>query len=369
MPRFAGFTESILGLALLVLMVIFLLYGVDKSLASLEQSELRAEARNRYRLGNSHLQAGRALEAIGDFERAHALERGNREYEITLAAAQIAGNQLRAADDTLNEVLQLDSNDARANLLMARVMVAEHRYPEADSYYHRAIYGSWLSGAGPDRVQARLELVDFLAKHGTQSELLSELLPLESEAKTNRDFARELPELFLRAGSVTRAADAYRSLIKQNPDDVQAYAGLGRAELLQGNYQAAQVAITNALRRKPGDATLAQSMDLVGKVMALDPTPRRLPSIEKYRRSVVLLGLTEDALKSCLGGKDTPADRPLLAFADGLRGMKAPGALPNELAEERLDAAEQLWQARSKLCANPAVPDDALALVMRKLAQ
>jgi hypothetical protein len=43
--------------------------------------------------------------------------------------------------------------------------------------------------------------------------------------------------------------------------------------------------------------------------------------------------------------------------------------LPNELAEQKLDAAEKLWQARIKFCARPPAWNDALALVMQKLAQ
>jgi tetratricopeptide (TPR) repeat protein len=370
MIRITRWTESIGGLTVTIGAIMFLLYGADKSLASLEQSELRSEAYDKYQSGNAHLAEGRAHEAISDLTRACALERNNREYGIALATAQIVDRQLEAADETLNDVLQRDSNDSRANLLMARIMAAQKQYAEADSYYHRAIYGSWVKDAEHSSVEARLELVDFLAQHGTPKELLADLLPLEGEAQINRGFARKLPGLFLRAGSLNRAEEAYRSLIKQQPDDVEAYSGLARAELISGNYQAAQLAFTDALRRKPGDPTLVQWRATSGKVMALDPTPRRLPSSEKYRRSMELLALTEDAVKSCVEGKEAPPSvQPLLDLADRLRGEKVKGFLPNELAEQRLDAAEKLWQARLKLCANPPEWNDALALVMQKLAQ
>jgi Tfp pilus assembly protein PilF len=313
------------------------------------------------------LQQGRAHEAAADFGRATALERSNREYLIALATAQIADRQLAAADETLNSVLQRDSNDSGANLLMARLMVAEKQYAEADSYYHRAIYGTWVGDSGHSSTEARLELVDFLAKHGTPKELLSDLLPLESEAETNRTIARKLPELFLRAGSVNRAEEAYRSLIKQEPDDVDAYAGLGRAELISGHYQAAELAFSGALRRKPGDATLLQWVAIAGRVKALDPTPRRLPSSEKYRRSMELLGLTEDSVTACVSVNNSI--QPLLDEADRSRAAKVKGPLPNEMAEQRLDLAQKLWQARVKLCATPPAWNDALALVMQKLAQ
>jgi tetratricopeptide (TPR) repeat protein len=363
-------TGSAPGLAILVAAAIFLLYGADRSLAGLEQSELKAEARSRYLSGNEKLKAGRALEAGADFERALVLKRNDREYEVALATAEIAANQLDAASETLNDVLRRDSNDARANLLMARAMVAKQQYPAADSYYHRAIYGSWMRDGDRDSTQARLELVEFLAVHGTGKELLSELLPLESEAATNRAVARRLPELFLRAGSPSRALTAYRSLIEHDPDDVQAYAGLARTELLLGNYSEARGAFRDALRRRSGDPVLRESMELAGKVMALDPTPRRLESSEKYRRSMELLGLSEEAVKGCVaGGKPPDFLQPLLDSAERFRTKKAPGSTANESAEERLDLAEKLWQARLKLCASAPGPNDALALVMEKLAQ
>ncbi len=370
MPGLTRWTESIGGLTVIVVAIVIALYAADKSLANLEKSEVRSEALRRYQSGKGLLQEGRAREAIPEFARANVLERNNREYQIALATAQIADKQLEAASETLNNVLQRDSNDSGANLLMARLMVAKKQYAEADSYYHRAIYGSWVGDSGRASVEARLELVDFLAKHGTPKELLSDLLPLESEAETNRAIARKLPEFFLRAGTVSRAAAAYRSLIKQEPDDVEAYAGLGRAELISGNYKAAQLAFGDALRRKPGDATLLQWIAIAGQVMALDPTPRRLPSNEKYRRSVELLGLTEDALKACIAGKGAvDSIQPLLDSADQSRAAKVKGSLPNELAEQRLDSAQKLWQARIKLCASPPAWNDALALVMQKLAQ
>src|SRR5579864_9411252 len=136
MTRLTRWTESIGGLMIVIAAIVFALYAADKSLANLEKSEVRAEARRRYQSGNRLLQAGRAREAINDLARASVLERNNRDYAVALATAQIAGEQLDAAGETLNDVLQRDSNDSGANLLMARLMAAEKHYAEADSYYH-----------------------------------------------------------------------------------------------------------------------------------------------------------------------------------------------------------------------------------------
>src|SRR5436305_1503286 len=115
-------------LALIVLALVVGLYSVDKFLAAQEQSEVEQEARNHYADGRARLHAGKTQDAVVDFARAHALERSNREYQLALATAQLADHQLPAARDTLTDLLDEDSNDGRANLLMARVSAAENRF-------------------------------------------------------------------------------------------------------------------------------------------------------------------------------------------------------------------------------------------------
>ena len=131
--------------------------------------------------GHKLLAEGKPHLAVADFARAHATDRNNREYLLSLGSAQLTDGQLSAAGDTLREVLDDDSNDGRANLLMARLMAADGRFKEADSYYHRAIYGKWTSDSPAAAAKARLELARMLASHGSSQELLSELLLLENE--------------------------------------------------------------------------------------------------------------------------------------------------------------------------------------------
>ncbi|MBV9441872.1 MAG: hypothetical protein JO217_04180 [Acidobacteriaceae bacterium] len=56
--------------------------------------------------------------------------------------------------------------------------------------------------------------------------------------------------------------------------------------------------------------------------------------------------------------------------ANGLMPTTPPAVVNNELAENVLDTAQQLWQARIKDCGLPAAPEgDLLRLIMEKLAQ
>jgi hypothetical protein len=56
MAPLTRWTESIGGLTVITAAIIFVLYGTDRSLANLEKSEVRSEARHNYDSGNRVLQ-------------------------------------------------------------------------------------------------------------------------------------------------------------------------------------------------------------------------------------------------------------------------------------------------------------------------
>jgi Tfp pilus assembly protein PilF len=344
-------------LAIIVLLVMIALYGIDKFLASQEQAELDMEARSHYAEGQKLLQEGHARAAVLNFSRARALQRSNREYRLSLAAAQLADHQAAAARETLGDLLAEDSNNGRANLVMARILVSESRFQDADAYYHRAIYGEWPANLTAEQQKVRLELANMLADHSSSQELLSELLLLASSPRLDYAIEKQIAQLFLQAGSASHAADLYHHCLSEQPDDIDAHLGLGQAETLAGNYRSAENAVMSALHRKPYDAHIQAQLRLVVKLASLDPTSRRLSTAEKYRRSERILTLVQDQLQACLlDGKRPPP--PSLQ-----------GPPTNEKAEACLDEAETLWKQHHHSCAQPAAADDPLPILMKKLSQ
>lgn len=73
-------------------------------------------------------------------------------------------------------------------------------------------------------------------------------------------------------------------------------------------------------------------MEFAGLMAGLDPTPRQLSSREKYQGSLYLLQLTRAAYAKCTGNQ-----------AQTYLRNKAPAQVTNELAEESLALAEQMW--------------------------
>ncbi|MGA8027991.1 MAG: tetratricopeptide repeat protein [Bryobacteraceae bacterium] len=364
---------SRLALTLTIALVIAGLATFDKFLASAQEAAVEQLARRSYLDGLVERRAGKTNEAVEAFRKAHALERGNTEYELELTDALIAAGKRDQADLLMRELLDEEPNDGRANLLAAHLMIAEERIAEAESYYHRAIYGEWPSDAIAHQIAVRMELADFLAGKGKQQELLAELLPLQEQTRNTPALERPIAQLFLAAGSPSRAVDEYWALIKQNPKDAAAHVGLGEAELQRGEYRAAHEAFADAATQKPDDDSIRHKLQLSSTLMALDPTPRKLTSMEKYQRSLRILDRTRSDLEECIASHpalDSEATEELLISANNVLTGTIPASVTNETAENVLGLAEKAWQTRLKACGASISPnEEPLRLIFQRLAQ
>ena len=368
-------STAIRGVVLVVLIALVIagLATFDKFLATAQDVEGQHLAQQSYLNGLRLRRAGKIKEAVEAFRNAYTLERRNTEYELELVDSFIAAGQIDRPEVLIHDVLEREPNDGRANLLGAHLMLAEGKPDQAESYYHRAIYGDWPADAAAHRVAVRMELVDFLVARGKREELLAELLALQEEAGKDPAIEERLARLFLAAGSPSRAVDEYRAVIKQNPKNAAAYVGLGEAELQLGEYRLAHKAFLTASNDNPGDASIRRQVELSDTLAALDPTSRKLTSMEKYRRSLRILDLARSDLDHCVASHPELASeeaRQLLASANDTLTNETPTEATNEIAENQLNLVEQTWQARIKICGPAISPDeDALRLIVERLAQ
>jgi Flp pilus assembly protein TadD len=143
-----------------------------------------------------------------------------------------------------------------------------------------------------------------------------------------------------------------------------AYAGLGEADFARGDYRAAQSDFQSALRLNPNDQTAAMRLDLLERVLALDPAVRGIGAAERFRRSRVLVQMTLDAA-GCLGPS---APQDLLDDARKTLDERVTAAGQDSATETDLDLAGRLWQARVAGCKPAPDPNDALGLVLAKAA-
>jgi tetratricopeptide (TPR) repeat protein len=344
----------------LVALAIAVMFAVDTFLAKMEQSETRVEAARFFAQGRQLLAQSRYAEAASSLLDALTIERNNRDYELALAQAQLGEGHLSDAATTLDRLLASDSTDGPANLNLARVLVKQGKIREAISYYHRAVYGSWPSDAAANRLKTRFELIDLLAQQNSKEELLGELLAVEDQFPRDVPTRLRMGQLFLDAGSAPRAAAVFEQILKEQSDNAAAYAGLGEADFARSDYRAAANDFSSALRLNPEDRAAAARLDLCNRVLALDPTNRRLDPAERFRRSHALLDMTIEAVEKC-------ASLELLDQAHTAIDSKVAPAHQDARAESDLDLAEQLWQTRAPGCGGS--PQDALALVLARAAK
>jgi tetratricopeptide (TPR) repeat protein len=340
---------------------------IDTLLARTEKAESRASAGRAYENGMRLIQQGRSLDAVGQFKEAISLARENPAYPLALAQALLAADRLPEAEATLSDLLQHDGTGGAPNLAMARVLAKEGKFMDAVSYYHRAIYGRWTGDPVHNRIQARSELVDLLvANHSTEG-LLAELLPLQQEAPGDLTTQKKLALAFTEAGSPARGAELFRGVLRREPQDPDAYAGLGEAEFARGNYRAARVNFEAALRLRPADEASRQRLDLSNQVLALDPAQRGLSREEQYRRSLKILELAVASATSCLVSPASATTKDLIDSANNGLKLQIHPARRVEAMEKNMQLADRIWQIRRNEC--KGAPATAIDLVLGKAAQ
>jgi Flp pilus assembly protein TadD len=343
----------------------------DRFPARTETRELAREAESAYQRGTSLLQQRKNEEAVELLRKAHTLERENAGYELQLGNALAAVGKPDDAEPLIMDALGRRATDGAANLAAARLMVMKGHEPEAESFFHRAIYGEWKENGATYRIATRFELIELLAEAKHKQEMPAELISLEAETGTDRETRKRLARLLLRAGSPVRAATVYLDLTNSDPTDSEPLIGLGEAELGNGNYRAARNSFLRAELHKRG-AAIQSRLQLLDTLTALDPMPRQLTSLEKYRRSIGIVDLARSDLEQLAQSNpstDSAQISDLLKRASEVPAKRQPAYVSNEVAEAVLSLAEQLWRTRTQDFGTVASPDkEALRRLLERLA-
>jgi predicted Zn-dependent protease len=226
------------------------------------------------------------------------LQRGDRQYETGLARALLAAGKLDAAERVLDVVLRRLPTDGEANLLMAREKARIGDGAAAASYYHRAIDGAWPVDDERHKLDARLELVEYLSTRGAAEALLSELLPLQAQA-TNPALELRIATLYISAGAPARALTLLRALQREQPEKPAVLVAVGDAQLALRNVRAAQAAYTSAVRLDPANAHAERQLAIIVDAQNLDPMRRGLDSADRQRRSVALVERAAAGVARC----------------------------------------------------------------------
>jgi tetratricopeptide (TPR) repeat protein len=366
-PPAATVSEFIATFAV-ILAVIVALFLFDTALARVDIRGRKSYAAREFRAGERLLAQGKAELAIEHLRTASMLDDDNSAYATSLAQAILADGRPRAAEQLLLPLLERDPTDGAANLAMARVLAQEGRTEEAKSYYHRAIYGLWPRGAHENRIAARFELIDLLARTNAKQELLAELLPIQDDSTNTPAQRMRIAHLFVVAGSPSRAVAIFRELLRRSKPDADAYVGLAEAALSLGDFATARADLLAAQKLTPDDsAALQPRIAIADSVIALDPTQLGLSQPEQYRRARNLVQMTLKSARACLAAQ-APQVAVALDSASAFLVSPAPADGRAQSIQQALSVAQSLWGLQRTRCA-PAPADGVLALIQNRIAQ
>ena len=357
------------GMIAALLVIVFLIGFLHYSYRS-----RRAERAEQYFKTGSELRLqGREQEAVELFRNAVSISPDNQQYRLSLGLTLAKTGHPDEGAVYLNEVLKRDPNNGAANLGLARIAAARGKTSDAITHYHRAIYGTWPAGEENNRLEARFELADYLKKSGLQKEAIAELLAALEQARNNAASKKRIGRLLLEYGSPRQAADVLHDVLRTNNGDAQAWASLGMAELAQDDYRAVRNAFRNAVRLDPSDEQSRRQLELVERVLTLDPNAGGLRASDRYQRSVEILTgasqIEEQCLAATKGGTGSIPDGNLANAARKALAHRARRVEMDDAIDMNLDLALRLWKSAKDLCPAQQQKDEALDRVLARLSR
>ena len=328
------------------------------------RTERAGQAQAAYQSGNQLLATGRSEEAVEQFRKALSVSH-SADYRLALGLALVSAGHLNEASSYLDEVLRDRPQSGPANLGLARVLAQQGRTDDAVLRFQRAALGAWPQKPSENRIQARIELVETLAKAGRNPQAKAELLSLAAQVPNEPATQERVGRMLADFEMPKESADLYRDIVKHNPQDTAAYAGLGEAQFRLGDCVEAREAFRQVLKSDPANQKASGRVDACDRILALDPTLRGLSAAERFRRSLQILEQTLAELSSCAAASSANDDARTARAA--LANKRRPSSY-SDAAESNLTLAGRLWSLRLSSCSPKPAAEDPFSLIMTKLA-
>jgi tetratricopeptide (TPR) repeat protein len=326
--------------------------------------------------GLQALHAGDATAAVADFQTAILHNRDNSDYLLDLARALAAAGKESQARAYLLGLWQDQPGSGELNLQLARIAARQHNVPEAQQFFHGAIFGVWQSDPIANRIAARRELINFLLAERKESQALSELVALSATVQQDAPLETEVGELFLRDGQPNLALKSFQEALDHAPRNATAAAAAGKTAFDLGQFTLARNFLERAVRLNPADYASASLLRSASTIEAVTPFDSGLRYSDLQKHVLHDFHIVGARLRSCAQAKDldlSAGQSQLAADAQHwsvLRRKMTPAGLraDPDLMETTANLELDIEQQTSIVCGEPSGEDLALLTIARKRA-
>jgi arylsulfatase A-like enzyme/Flp pilus assembly protein TadD len=226
----------------------------------------------------------------GAAEDLHHLSRQRSDTKSKVHLVEAIQREVAAAIDAgdpqaLARLSALAREDADNPRLLTLLGTARKRQGDDEGALNALVRAAELE---PDDARAHANVSLMLSRLGRDQEASAALARAQATAGQDPQRRRFVASLLLDAGNPEAAADEFRALVEQNPDDLPAREGLGRALALQGRWQEALDALKPVLVRRPDAVELwvlaGESALRGGDAQAAERSLRRALELDPGRR-------------------------------------------------------------------------------------
>ena len=335
--------------------------------------EERSLAKQWFALGEAALAKGNSEAAVGDFRTALAYS-PQWTYRLQLAQALLQSGREDEARAHLVSLWEEEPANAAVNLDLARLAARKDDVQTAEKYYHSAIYGVWENeNPVTVRTNVRLELADFLLRHGDNASADAELEAAIPNLPNDPAQHVRVADMMVRAGDLHSAMAEYEKALKIDPHSVPALTGAGAIAFRIGDYRTARKYLEVAVQLGAGNAQTTEELRVAEAVLQLDPFAPRLTLAERARRTVQVFRYPLERLRACAGKSaqgTTPANlpsfEPLYARARAWQPLTERRLERNpDMIDAVMDWAATAEAAATRTCGPPSGPDLAISLLTK----
>jgi tetratricopeptide (TPR) repeat protein len=318
-------------------------------------------------------------QAIAAFRAALTCDPNNPQYQLSLGRALRDSNdprRLEEAESYLLALWQRAPQDGAINLALARVAAHKGNIEEAIRYYHNAMYGVWTADYDGNRTKTRIELIQFLMKHGARDKAESELLGLAAALPPNPAAHLQASELFAQNQDWDGALVQCREVLHIEPSNGAALSCAGEGAYRTGNYLLAQHYLQAAVNANPQDQQSREMLATTELVLRSNPFRSYISDAERNRRIAAAFAQAEQRLSEC--AQKNSADLKTIAPTSPLAGLQGRwlavrpdlrrlgSAAETDLPDTIMDVVFQIEQQTAAICGPPQGIDQALLLISQR---